>query len=342
MIKYLGSKRELIAHILKALPKDVRTVADVFSGTGRVSYALREFGKVVHANDYMLYAYHLSRCYTQADTSKERQIQALLQAMRDSRPRAGYITTHYCEKARFFKPKNGERIDGMAEYIRANLAPDDVMSSVAWTALLLAADRVDSTVGLQMAYLKQWAARADKDLELRVPALCQASAPVGTSSCADAQDFAAQLSSVDLAYLDPPYNQHSYLGNYHIWETLCRGDEPATYGVAQKREDVCTRKSPYNSKKTCAAALKHLLDTLPATYALLSYSNEGFLSPSVLRELLVSRSEHVTVFEFEHGRYIGSQIGIYNPSGQKVGSAGATRNKEFMYLVQLKKEDARS
>jgi adenine-specific DNA-methyltransferase len=35
-------------------------------------------------------------------------------------------------------------------------------------SLMEAADRVDSTVGLQMAYLKTWAARAHNDLALRV------------------------------------------------------------------------------------------------------------------------------------------------------------------------------
>jgi adenine-specific DNA-methyltransferase len=39
------------------------------------------------------------------------------------------------------------------------------------TALLLAADRVDSTTGLQMAYLKDWSPRSYQPLELRVPEL---------------------------------------------------------------------------------------------------------------------------------------------------------------------------
>ena len=39
------------------------------------------------------------------------------------------------------------------------------------TSLLEAADRVDSTTGLQMAYLKQWAPRASPPLVLRVPDL---------------------------------------------------------------------------------------------------------------------------------------------------------------------------
>ena len=32
--------------------------------------------------------------------------------------------------------------------------------------------------------------------------------------------LAPALGHFDLAYLDPPYNQHRYFTNYHVWETL--------------------------------------------------------------------------------------------------------------------------
>ena len=35
-----------------------------------------------------------------------------------------------------------------------------------------------------------------------------------------------RLPAVDLVYLDPPYNQHRYATNYHVWETLVRWDAP--------------------------------------------------------------------------------------------------------------------
>ena len=54
----------------------------------------------------------------------------------------------------------------------------------------------------------------------------------------DANELAAALNGVDLAYLDPPYNQHSYFRNYHVWETLVRNDRPGHYGVACKRQDA--------------------------------------------------------------------------------------------------------
>ncbi len=76
--------------------------------------------------------------------------------------------------------------------------------------------------------------------------------PFGKGSGAtliDAREVAKKLST-DVAYLDPPYNQHKYLGNYHIWETLVRWVNPEMYGVTCKRVDVRERKSAFNKKRS--------------------------------------------------------------------------------------------
>ena len=104
------------------------------------------------------------------------------------------------------------------------------------TSLIEAADRVDSTTGVQMAYVKQWAPRSYQPLELRVPELL---AGPGRGACAATRcELAATLGSFDLAYLDPPYNQHRYFTNYHVWETLVAWDAPEHYGIACKRIDA--------------------------------------------------------------------------------------------------------
>ena len=82
----------------------------------------------------------------------------------------GYFTRTFCEDARYFQPKNGARIDAMREAIAAQPL-EAALESILLVSLMEAADRVDSTVGLQMAYLKQWAPRAHNDLELRLPVL---------------------------------------------------------------------------------------------------------------------------------------------------------------------------
>jgi adenine-specific DNA-methyltransferase len=143
---------------------------------------------------------------------------------------------------------------------------------------------------------------------------------------------AAGAGRFDLVYLDPPYNQHRYLGNYHVWESLVRWDKPAVYGTAMKRLDCKQYKSAFNSKRQIASALRALLERLDTRYLLVSFNNEGYLSHAELYELLSSRGE-VAALEVDYKRYVGAQIGIYNPSGEKVGQVSHLRNREYLFLV---------
>tara|TARA_B100000029_G_scaffold485948_3_gene539816 strand:+ start:33 stop:653 length:621 start_codon:yes stop_codon:yes gene_type:complete len=179
-----------------------------------------------------------------------------------------------------------------------------------------------------MAYLKKWAPRAHKDLELRPPELLPGP---GKAYQRDVLEFASEL-DVDLVYLDPPYNQHAYLSNYHIWETLVCDDDPEAYGVARKRTDCRTRKSPFNSKRKARAAMEHVISSLRAPVVVLSFSNEGVFSMKEIEELLETRGSVTTLCK-EHRRYVGSRIGIYNPSGNKVGAISHTENTEYLFVM---------
>ena len=334
MIKYIGSKRTLVPQIVAAVRSvpGVRTVADLFSGTSRVGHALKASGYRVLANDELAYAHTLARCYVEADLERvERDARRLLVEL-DALPGSpGYFTETFCLRSRFFQPHNGERIDAIREAIRRKALPAD-LEAVLLVSLMEAADRVDSTTGVQMAYLKRWAPRASNPLALRLPALLpRARAGPGRASCLDACDAAAALEA-DVAYLDPPYNQHSYLGNYHVWETLVRWDAPPVYGVACKRVDCREWRSPFNSRRAFRASLARLLGAVKAPALVVSFSDEGFLSRDEMETLLRERGE-VHVIERDHPRYVGARIGIYNPRGEKVGRVGRLRNREFLFVV---------
>src|SRR6516165_5355090 len=234
MIKYIGSKRLLVPRLVGVLMVGApRTALDLFSGTSRVGHALKREGVRVHANDHNAYAYALAGCYVAADARTCRPAAEKLITELDALPgRAGWFSETYAVRSRYLKPVNAAR----AEAIRARI------EAIALTSLIEACDRVDSTVGLQMAYLKTWAARASQPLRLRLPEILDGE---GSASCLDARE-AAGLNEADVAYLDPPYNQHSYLGNYHVWETLARGDRPEVYGIACKRVDGRERGSAFN------------------------------------------------------------------------------------------------
>lgn len=339
MIKYIGSKRVLLPVIVDAIRRvapEGATVLDLFSGTSRVGHALKRAGYRVIANDHNAYAATLARCYVQADAEDVLEDAAKLVGEFNALPGVpGYITDTFCIRSRYIQPQNGERIDAIREAIAAkSLEPE--LEAVMLVSLMEAADRVDSTTGLQMAYLKDWAPRSYNDLELRVPdVLPRAAAGKGRALNMDAFEAVAAVEA-DVAYIDPPYNQHSYLGNYHVWESLIRWDKPEVYGVACKRLDVRDRRSVFNSRPKFADSLRRLLNTVRAEIILVSFSDEGYLSrrhlETMLGELWQGAAE-VSVIESDFKRYIGAQIGIYNPQGEKVGKVSHVRNTEYVYVA---------
>lgn len=337
MIKYIGSKRALMPAVLAALDAGggPGTVLDAFSGTARVAHALKARGYAVTANDHNFYAAVLARCYVEADAERHAAAaDALIAALNAVPPRAGWFTQTYCVESRFLQPFNGEKVDAVRDAI-AEWRLDPVLEAVALTALIEAADRVDSTVGVQMAYLKQWAARSAQPLRLRTPTLLPAAAAgAGRALCLEAVD-AVRAARAQVVYLDPPYNQHKYVGNYHIWESLARWDRPAVYGVARKREDCRTRTSAFNQKRSFLPALRAVVEAAceHARWVVLSLSAEGFASRAEIEAMLGAFGE-VTVSGVAHPRYIGAKIGVFNGKGEKVGVEGARQTTEYLFCLR--------
>jgi adenine-specific DNA-methyltransferase len=330
VIKYIGSKRTLVPLIQSVAARlPVRSACDLFAGTTRVGQALRGLGLTVHSNDLATYSELLGQAYIVADDSLDRpRIAVILRELEGLEGRDGYFTEAFCRQARYVQPHNGRRIDAIREAIDG-YDLSEVERGVVLTSLLEAADRVDSTTGLQMAYLKSWAPRSHNELELRLPA--PVDGPSGSVSRLDANELAPIL-DVDLVYVDPPYNQHSFFSNYHVWETLVRWDAPESYGIANKRVDCREQKSRYNSKRHAPAALAELVGSLNAPWLIVSVSDEGFHGAEELRAQL-GELGYVGRIDVDSRRYVGAKIGIYNPSGVKVGTVSRLRNREYLFLV---------
>jgi adenine-specific DNA-methyltransferase len=339
MIKYLGSKRTLLPVILDAVrASGARSVFDVFSGTARVGHALKGADFAVVSNDHNAYAHVLARCYVEADRDAViDDASKLIDEFNRLPGKAGYFTDTFCVRSRYIQPHNGQRIDAIRDAIAAK-SLDPMLEAVMLTSLMEAADRVDSTAGVQMAYLKQWAKRSFKPLEMRMPDVLPGSGCRALGL--DAFDACRQVQA-DLAYVDPPYNQHSYLGNYHVWESLVRWDKPQVYGIACKRVDCRDRRSVFNSRRAFESSLRRLLRSLQVRTIVLSFNNEGYLTreqiESIIHEL---NPTDVRTVDVDYKRYVGAQIGIYNPQGRKVGKVSHLRNTECVYLVRTSQSPA--
>ena len=334
MIKYIGSKRRLVP-ALAAIGRIVQAQRslDLFTGTTRVAQAFRADGAHVTAVDLTSYAHAFARAYIATDVGPRRRI-ALERAISELDALAGhegYVTETFSRGARYLTPENGRRVDAIRDAI-ADRYTGTWLEPVLLTALVEAADRVDSTTGLQMAYLKSWAPRSARRLTLVAPAI--PAGPKGRAVHGDAIELSGRLGRFDLAYLDPPYNQHRYESNYHVWETIVRNDRPESYGIARKRVDLRdrSRRSAFNDRRGARAALASCLRDLDARVLIVSQSNEGYVSHDDLVALCATRGrpERIAV---PTRRYVGAQIGIHSPAGEKVGTVSHLHNVEYVFVT---------
>lgn len=340
MIKYLGSKRLLLPHITKIIMAlNPVSMIDLFAGTSRVGHEIKKNKTYVIANDHNEYAHNLALTYVQADKEWYGWLQEELDYYNSLPGEKGWFTKNYCEDSMFFQPHNGAKIEQIRNIIEKDFITKEPklknvakeIKAVLTTSLIEAADRVDNTCGIQMAYLKSWCKRSYNDLELRPPELVDG---LGLAIKMDALE-AAKLPHIDVAYIDPPYNQHSYLGNYHIWETICLWDNPEVYGKAKKRIDVKERKSDFNSKIKILNSFKSLINNLSTRAAVVSFNNEGYLTKDEIYYTLKEKYPHVSVLEIPYQRYVGSKIGIHNKSGEKVGKVSHTENIEYIFVAKV-------
>jgi adenine-specific DNA-methyltransferase len=333
VIKYLGSKRRLVP-VLGDLASRVgaATGLDLFTGTTRVAQEWKRRGMEVWAVDIARYSEVLASCYvaTDARAVDPVHVATVLAELQRLPGSDGYFSSTFSHQARYFQPHNARRIDAIRTHIARHYAGHP-LEPVLLAALLEAADRVDSTTGLQMAYLKQWSARSFADLDLRVPRLL---AGGGHAVRAAAESAVGSLPGVDVAYLDPPYNQHRYFTNYHVWETLVAWDAPDHYGVACKRADsrAPETRSVFNDRRRAPAALAALVSAVRARLVVVSCSDEGWVGVADVVTMVRDRGA-VAVLAFDSARYVGARIGIHNRRGEKVGRVGRTRNVEYVVVA---------
>ena len=333
MIKYIGSKRRLVPTLVDLVSRSgSRRILDLFTGTTRVAQALKARGAHVTAVDSARYSEIFGQCWisTCASEIDQSDLRDAMRHLSDLKPDPGYFTETFCLESRFFQPHNGARVDAIRNAIEREYK-DSSLYSILLTSLILAADRVDSTTAVQMAYLKSWSQRSFNDLELRIPDLLPGQ---GTTVRGDAVELAPRLGDFDLAYLDPPYNQHRYFCNYHIYETLVAWDSPQHYGKACKRIDCKDEgtKSPFNQKRVMPSALESTIRSLNTEYLILSYNNESWLDMDQLIDFC-SEYEAVYPLAFDSKRYVGAQIGIHSPNGERVGQVSHLRNLEYIIVA---------
>ncbi|OFX18197.1 MAG: DNA methyltransferase [Armatimonadetes bacterium RBG_16_58_9] len=338
LIPYIGNKRKLLDMIGRALrhtgARPGSTFLDVFAGTGVVSRLAKSLGYRVIANDWEPYTKAINTCYIACNSEPAFTslggYQAAIDYLNNLPPRIDWVTKHLCPRddvnydtdvdRMFYMRKNGVRIDAIRHQIEqwrnsGTIGGEEEACLLA--PLLYQACYTSNTSGVFKGFhnglggqTRTALYRIAGDLSLS-PAAFLDNGLDNQVTCGDAQRIAEELrhDSGDVAYLDPPYNQHPYGSNYHVLNSIALWDRPAlsktiTPGTKSAiRMDWRTeRRSAYNYKGEAERAYRDLIQALNVRFIMTSYSTDGIMPLEDVLRANVERGD-VRIEMREYKRY---------------------------------------
>lgn len=367
LIPYIGNKRKLLPLIRRAIEAtgvSSGTFYDAFTGSTAVVRLAKTLGYRVIANDWEPYSYYIALAYI--GTNRPPEFRALggldnaIGILNSLEPVRGYIAVHYCpeddercdpdSERMFYTQENGRRVDAIREKIaswKATGLIDEREEAVLLAPLIFQAAYCSNTSGVFKGFHRGWGGatktawyRIRSTLTLRPPVLWDN----GCRNVVYRDDANALLDEIvcDIAYLDPPYNQHQYGANYHLLNTVALWDKPPISpkfearhkrnGKAAIRKDWRSeRRSRYCSKSSAFDAFGELVHRVKARFILVSYSTDGIISLDDLFDILADRGELSVVTQ----RYKRYRVSSQRPSRK-------SHNVEFVAIVDTSRSSNKS
>ena len=350
-VKYAGSKLKLIPHIVELLEglDNVKNVLDGFSGSTRVSQAFAQLGYNTTSNDISVWSEVFGTCYLKS-SGTDKYYQEMIDHLNHLQGYDGWFTEHYggveAQAKRPFQTKNTRKLDAIRDEIDClNLSWED--KCVLLTSLILALDKVDSTLGHYVAYLSEWSPRSYKDLKLILPKRF----PIISQNTVIRNDIFDTVSKneYDFAYFDPPYGSNNekmppsrvrYNSYYHIWTTIIQNDKPDLFGKANRREDsrdTVTGSVFEEFRKDddghfiAMKALGELIKTTRSRYILLSYSSGGRANKQELTDIMNDSGKMLKAIEIDYKKNV---MGNMRWTNEWINSDG--KYHEYLFLMEKK------
>lgn len=350
LITYIGNKRSLlpfietgIRHAKAKLGKEKIDFLDLFSGSGVVARMARQHSRVLHCNDLELYSFLFNSCY-QANSEDVDQAELSHELERVKREVGEHLAPGFI--ADLYAPKDDDNIQRGERvfYTRRNaMFLDTFCSALNSTSsemrpfilgpVLSQASMYANTSGVFKGFYKNKngigqfggtgenaLTRIKRDIEVQRPAFSNFFCSTSIHN-KDANRLVRELDAVDIAYFDPPYNQHPYGSNYFMLNLLCDYRRPQEISNVSGIPTNWSR-SLYNKPKHAETALFDAVENVKAKFVLISYNSEGFIAHERFLSELVSLGD-VSVMDTKYNTFRGCR----NLSGRDIHVT------EFLYLV---------
>ncbi len=359
-MKYIGNKQRLLDFIDSVIAKEALpstgTFIDIFTGTTSVAKHYKKKGYRLITNDFMTYSYVFQYAYIKNNIyptfkkvisaekikinsrnigSKNNALGAVIQYLNNLSGREGFIFRHYAPageyKRQFFSNENAKKIDATRDKIekwKVNGLINENEFYILLSSLIDAADFVANMSGTYGAYLKIWRSMALKPFIMLIPQLIESKLKHEIYKL-NSNELIRDIKG-DILYIDPPYNTRQYAPNFHILETLACWDNPKVNGKTGLRS-YDSQKSLYSQKSTCKKVFSDLIDNANVKYILMSYNNEGIISPEFIQEILGRRGE-VKIYKQNYRRFRTERD--HEKRHYKVSDDKVT---ELIYFVKISK-----
>jgi adenine-specific DNA-methyltransferase len=336
LITCLGNKRALLDFIGKGvrivqhkLGKEKLSVFDVFSGSGIVARYCKQYADLLIVNDLERYSAVINGCYLSnrdaVNLGKLIKIyRGLIAGARDGFLRRGIIAELYApgdaaciqpHERVFYTPRNAMYIDTMRQLIEE--LPDSEKKYFL-APLLSEASIHANTSGVFKGFYKnretgigQFGGK-NQDALSRITGDIRLPFPVFSSFNVEAMvynensnDLIQRLPEVDMAYVDPPYNQHPYGANYFMLNLITDYVRPEHISGVSGIPPNWNR-SDYNKPGKARTALYELISQIRAKYVLVSFNSEGFITLPEMKDML-QRIGQLEIMETDYNTFRGSR-----------------------------------
>jgi len=335
LITYIGNKRALLDFIgngvkkaQKKLQKEKLIIFDAFSGSGIVARYLKQFSELLIVNDREQYSAVINGCYLsnedELDIPSLRGYYQQLIAQSNQGLIKGIIAHLYApqddraiqpHERVFYTSRNAMYIDTIRQLIET--IPRDYQKYFL-APLLSEASVHANTSGVFKGFYKnketgigQFGGK-NQDALFRITGDITLPFPIFSNfNCesiiyqSDSNELITTLPAVDLAYIDPPYNQHPYGSNYFMLNIILNNTYPEkTSKVSGIPEDW--NRSVYNTRNHALHALTHLITNINAKFVLISFNSEGFIKLEQMHNML-AKLGNVEVLETPYNTFRGSR-----------------------------------
>ncbi|MBB1069805.1 DNA adenine methylase [Limosilactobacillus sp. RRLNB_1_1] len=325
--RYLGSKERLLTFIdtvVKENTHNIKSVADIFAGTGVVADMFASEGKSIIVNDILHSNQIIYETFFGTQKYDRHKINEALEKINN-------ITNygdHYLEKVygnKYFSKSNANKIGSARQWVEDNGDNfNDRERAILITSILYGADKVANTVGHYDAYRKKM--DSFQKVSFRMP--CINNYQNTHIYMADANKLVRNIKA-DLVYIDPPYNSRQYVDTYHVLENIADWNEPEVKGIARKSVDRKDRRSQYNLVKA-PQAFEDLITHINSKYILVSFNNmaqkgAGRSNSKISHDEIIdtlSKRGKVRVFDQNFIPFTTGKTSIKN-------------HKELLYLVNI-------